>query len=102
MRLRNLQNRSGLRFAWVEDRCGAHVKWKHQSVAKTISVKELGRGEGYIAGPDVQYAAGVILAAVNPVVVKVNGGFRPARAAGCPEPEGGGVPARGRSLQAGR
>src|SRR5207248_783360 len=78
--LRDLQNRFCLCLGWVQDRTGAHVKWKHESVAKTISVKELGRRERNVAAPDAQYAACITLTALDPVLVQMHGGFWTARA----------------------
>ncbi len=64
-------------------------------------MEEFGRGERDVVRPNVQYAAGIILATVDPVAVQVHGGFRPSRAAGCPEPESGGVLAGRRWVQLG-
>ena len=82
----------------INDRCRTHVKGKHQPIPEAIGVKELG-GERDVVRSDIQHAAGVAFATVDPVAVKVHRSFRPAGAARRPEPERDIVSARGRRLQ---
>src|ERR1700692_1734856 len=68
-------------------RC-THIKRDNTPVAKTRRVEEFGRGERYVVRGDIQYTAAIILAGKDPVPVQMHRGFRPAGAAGGPEPGG--------------
>ena len=72
---------------------------EHQSVAKAVSVKQLGGRERNIVRLNAQDTAGVILATVDPIAVQVHGCFWPARAARRPQPQGHIILAGGRRLQ---
>ena len=86
--MRDFQDCFGVSFVWEEDGACADIEGKHEGIAESVGVEELGGREGDVVGIDTQDFDGVVFAAVDPVAVLVHGGFGATGAAGGPEPEG--------------